>query len=134
MKELDLAAIRSRLPRGSINQIAERLAIDPKVVSHVFKNGWYSEYRDKVVEVALEIIKSTQDASKNIIKQAEVLGLTTTRLFPITKKVKTIRKDYGVPGFADLFQFSREDLEDYVKENSLFHCIFTFLSTSVRRH
>ena len=118
MKEVNLIAVRDRLPRGSINLIAERLAIDPKIVSHVFKNGWYSQYRDKVVEIALSIIKSNTEASKSIIKEADSLGLTTTSLFPIRKKkIQTERS--SKTGFADLFCLDREELEEYIKENSL---------------
>lgn len=122
MKEIDLSAVRSRLPRGSINLIAEKLGIDPKIVSHVFKNGWYSEYRDKVLEVALSIIKGNTEASKSVIQEADSLGLTTTSLFPIRKKSKAMKEqsvESGVPGFADLFSLTREELEDYIKENTL---------------
>jgi len=122
MKEVNLQAVRDRLPRGSINLIAERLGISAKIVSHVFAHGWYSEYRDRVLEVALSIIKGNSEASKSIIQEADSLGLTTTSLFPIRKK-KVVMKEQGinvgVPGFADLFSLDREGLEDYIKENDL---------------
>jgi len=122
MKEVDLRAVRSRLPKGSINLIADQLGISNKVVSDVFNRGWYSQYRDRVLEVALSIIKGNTEASKSVIQEADSLGLTTTSLFPIRKK-KVVMKEQstmrGKPGFADLFNLGREELEDYIKENAL---------------
>jgi hypothetical protein len=121
MKEVDLTAVRNRLPRGSINLIAERLAIDPKIVSHVFLNGWYSEYKDKVLQAALAIIRGNVEAGKAITKEAEGLGLTTTSLLPIRKKTKTMKGKNvkGTPGFADLFELDRDELDAYTSENGL---------------
>jgi hypothetical protein len=122
MKEVNLIAVRERLPRGSINLIAEKLGIAPVIVSHVLRNGWYSEYRDRVLELALSIIKGNNEASKSMIKEADSLGLTTTSLFPIHKKSKAMKEQStitGKPGFADLFSLDREGLEDYIKVNAL---------------
>ena len=120
MKDVDLSAIRSRLPRGSINIIADQLSIDPKIVSHVFTHGWYSQYKDQVVQAALSIIKDKTEATKSLIKDADGLGLTATTLRPIPKKAK--RKD-NVPraeaGFADYYDLTREELEDFIKDNGL---------------
>jgi len=122
MKEVDLKAVRSRLPKGSINLIADKLGISNKIVSDVFNRGWYSQYRDKVLEVALSIIKGNTEASKSVIQEADSLGLTATSLFPIRKKKVAMKEqsvESGVPGFADLFSLTREELEDYIKENDL---------------
>ena len=122
MKEVDLRSVRSRLPKGSLKLIGDQLGISNKVVSDVFNRGWYSQYRDKVLEIALSIIKGNIESSKSIIQEADSLGLTTTNLFPIRKKSKTMKEqsiESGVPGFADLFNLGREELEDYIKENEL---------------
>lgn len=118
MKDINLVAVRERLPRGSINQIAETLGLDPKIVSHVFKNGWYSEHRDKVIEVALSIIRGKTESSDSILSDAEELGLTTTSLTPIKKK-KQSTPTAEKPGFADLFELTREELAEYISENGL---------------
>jgi hypothetical protein len=84
-------------------------------------NGWYSEYKDKVVQAALSIIRGNVEANKAIIKEADGLGLTTHSLMPIRKKTKNMKGKNvrGTPGFADLFVLDRDELEAYVAENGL---------------
>ena len=118
MKEVNLIAVRNRLPHGSMLLIAEKLNIDQKIVSSVLRKGWYPQYKDKVLEVALSIIKGNVDSSKSVIKEADALGLTTTSLFPIPKRKMQTERPSGT-GFADLFNLGREELEDYIKENAL---------------
>ena len=122
MKTVDMKALRERLPFGSLGLIGERLGISAKVVSAVFVYGWYSEHRENVIKAAMDILKEKQEKDSAIMQEAEGLGLVTTSLFPIPRKravVKELNTEGGLPGFADLFEMNREELEDYALENDL---------------
>lgn len=94
VRVIDFQELRQRLPRGAITAIADKIGVDPRVVSEVFNNGWHKQYHSKVLAYSIAILKE-ENLEPELLEDAEAMKLMTTDLYalPVKKKKRKVEVD-----------------------------------------
>ena len=80
VKSPNLMAIRQKLPRGAVKQIAERTGLPVMTISNFFNHGWYPEHTTMILTEAIGIIKGSFP-DDDLIEEIEELGLAGGAVF-----------------------------------------------------
>jgi hypothetical protein len=110
MTSVDLKKIRSQLPYGSLNRIADTVGIAPGTVSLVFSYGWYPQYHSRIVDAALSIIDESIIDS-DVLKHAEELGMTSSHSVFVPRKPRK-SKTSSASGWGEDFDDDESALEE----------------------
>ncbi|MEA2054283.1 MAG: hypothetical protein U9O96_04090 [Candidatus Thermoplasmatota archaeon] len=122
MKNINIYAVRARLPHGSLAQIAETLNLSRNTVSNFFNKGWYPYLSEDILTEAISILKGSR-VSDDLISEADNLGLTGGGGFRPRRKYG--QKDKKGTGF-DLFSlaaigalayFAIPEVKKFIDEN-----------------
>lgn len=117
MKSIDLQAVRSQLPQGSLTKIANQLGIDVRIVSRVFE-GEIKNWRDQVLQVAFSLIDNLNDQQKVLNEKAKKLGFLNDFISPIKKK-KIRDSDDERLLLDDIFSLTVDEAIEFIDDNKI---------------